>query len=217
MGVGVQFISATPGELFTADVIRDRCRANSSQDALIADLVEEAIAKVERDTSRSLFSTTWEQLDDSFPSQCNYASIEAPANSPTLINIRLRRPGDQRLILFRAPVVSVVSLQYFGTDGAWHTVSSGDYRVVNGQEPSYLVPAVNKWWPTDVAAQPGSVKTQFTTGYASADLVPKPLRGAVAKLVAHWLQHPEAAGMQLFENPIGYDDDVEDWKYVWGF
>ena len=189
---GLQLVTPATAQLFDIEKLRNRIRANSDQDTIIADLVDEACEKVGDDTRRQLLTATYLQSERAF---------------------------DDEIALKKAPVQSVSSISYLGTDASWHTVDPTVYRLANCVEPCIVTPAINQKWPLDVATGPDVVKIQFVAGWTTADLVPRGLRGAVAMLVGHWLEHPEAVihGVNLAETPLGYEDAVVQHYYVWEF
>lgn len=121
----------------------------SDEDAYITGLVAVARTACEDRLERTLVSTAWEQVLDTFP----------PA-------IRLLNP----------PILAVQSIQFRDAAGAWVTLSPADYVVDTASEPGYVVPAPGTQWP-EVYQGVNHVRVAYTAGYGSAAVdVPAPLR-----------------------------------------
>lgn len=124
--------------------------ADVANDAYITSLIVTARQHCEDRIQRTLISSSWTLILDSFP-----AAIE----------------------LTRPPLISITSLRYIDPAGVLQTLSPADYIVDTGNsETGYVVPAFNKTWP-DTQARINAVEVLYVAGYgAAAASVPTPLR-----------------------------------------
>ncbi|MGE3346059.1 MAG: hypothetical protein AB7I35_01350 [Ramlibacter sp.] len=95
-----------------------------------------------------------------------------------------RFPGSGVLCLPRPKLLSVDSVQYRDTAGAWQTLADDVYEVDTGPPPGRLQLALGAAWPS-VYPMAGSVRVNFTAGYASGDEATQ--QAAVPASVKRWL------------------------------
>ena len=149
----------------------------STDDNLINDLIDSAIAYVEEYTNRQLISATWYRYLDCFP--------------------------DNVIELDWCPVTSVSSVKYYDSDNTEQTLSSANYVVDYASEPARIVLAWGYLWP-DTYPRPNAVTVEFVTGYASAAAVPKPLKSALLLMIAHNYENRGDEGHRKYPKAI-YD------------
>lgn len=135
---------------------------NTTVDPEVTRLIRAARLQVERITRRGLLSQTWELQLDAFPAG---AVIELPL----------------------PPLLSVTSVTYQDTAGAWQTLAASAYVVTGPAGPiaerGRITLADGATWPT-TADEADSVKVRFVAGYGTtAAAVPDDLRQAVLMLV----------------------------------
>jgi uncharacterized phiE125 gp8 family phage protein len=138
--------------------------AVTAHDTFIASLVTAARKYIEDRLNRSLITTEWELILDSFP----YDKL--------------------CLSLPRSPIVSVDSVTYVDGSGDTQTWSSSNYVLSESREPARLSLDYSKMWP-EVRFQPDAVTIAFTAGYGTADDVPQPIKQAMLLLIGHWFEH----------------------------
>lgn len=151
-------------------------------DALLQELLDEALEQVATDTGRTLVDTVWENVMPRFPDV-----------------IRLARP----------PVSEVISIEYVDTAGDLLTLPASAYQVSITAAGADVRPAPGERWP---AAQPGNhnaVTVRFRAGYVLMDEDGKPQgelpkRARLAALIwaAHLYENREhMSPVQLYELP----------------
>ncbi len=80
-------------------------------------------------------------------------------------------PADDGVIrLWRPPVQSVTSVQYYDADGALQTVPDTDYVAVLDVSPPVIVPAPGKNWAGSLRAF-SAVRVTYIAGYGNAAAV----------------------------------------------
>lgn len=126
-------------------------------DAELARMITSARTSVERRTRRALLTQTWELQLDEFPTY----KIELP----------------------RPPLLTVTSVTYRDTAGAWQTLAAASYVVTAPAGPTAergtVTLAKNYTWPSTYG-DINSVKVRYTAGYgAAASSVPGDIRSAV--------------------------------------
>lgn len=106
-------------------------------------------------------------------------------------------PSDE-IALPYTPVIQVVSVQYYDTDGTQQTLGSGTYRLVNMPHGVSLVRVDGEAWPSTFAREDAVIVT-YDAGYGSeASDVPDGIRLAARVLVKHF-----------YDNRPGHGDDAE--------
>lgn len=130
---------------FTLAEAKVHLRANASdtsEDTLITSQIRAAMSQVELYTGQILTVRTMEIALDGFPTD----AIDIPPR----------------------PVNSITSLKYTNTDGAEVTLAGSAYRWA-ATAPNVLFPALDTVWPT-AYDETGSVRLQFSAGYASGEI-----------------------------------------------
>lgn len=118
---------------------------HSADDALIGSLIAAATAEVQEQASRSLVTQTLRLALDGWP-------------------------ADGVIRLWRPPVQSVTSVQYYDGDGALQTVPNTDYVAVLDVSPPVIVPAPGKSWAGSLRAF-SAVRVTYVAGYGDAATV----------------------------------------------
>lgn len=140
----------------------------TDEDSLIADQVKAAQEKIEAYTAKIFSPRTLELVLDAFP--CLGRPISIP----------------------RAPVTSIVSVKYTGSDGLEHTVDPSGYRW-SDIDPTVLLPAFNGDWPVAVACDAAAVRIRFDAGYAAGE-VPSGLISALKRMTTYLYENREGDG-----------------------
>jgi uncharacterized phiE125 gp8 family phage protein len=136
---------------------------NTTADPELVRKLSAARRQVERITRRALVSQTWELQLNGFP--CG-ASIELPY----------------------PPLVSVISVTYKDTSGAWQTLAATEYVVTSPAGPTaergVISLAFAKVWP-NTYDEADVVKIRFAAGYgATAASVPEDIREAILMVMS---------------------------------
>jgi uncharacterized phiE125 gp8 family phage protein len=156
----------------TADLKNHALIDGSDQDATIPLYISAARRKVESMTNRALMTQTWDLWFAAFP-------------------------REDRIRLPHSPVQSLTYFRYFDTADNQLTVDSTTYDFRGESEPAEIVLRYARIWPTTVLRPSSGVQVRAVCGYASADLVPEPLRLAILMLTAHFYENklPVEKGM----------------------
>lgn len=121
------------------------------------------------------------------------------------------RFNPQRIDLPLPPLQQVTAVKYLDMDGAEQTLDAASYRTVNcGSEPSFIVPATGKSWPSHLCV-PDAVRVEFTAGYGDGEgliKLPRNVVAAMKLLVGQWyeLRTPVAVGATVAELPNAVKD-----------
>jgi uncharacterized phiE125 gp8 family phage protein len=136
---------------------------SADEDALISSLVLAARERAEIYTERALLQQTWEVSLDVFPT------------------------GDIRLPLL--PLLSVVSVKYYDTDGVEQTLDVSEYYEDAKSKPARIVPVSN--WPA-TKDRPNAVTITIEAGYGeTADKVPQVIKQALLLMVGDMYENRE--------------------------
>ena len=163
---------------------------STDDDATLAGIVLSARQYVEVETSRALIIQRWRTtFDGGWPvayDGCGYRT---------------------RIVLPRAPLSAVVSVQYVDENGATQTLATADYvvaRVADPRQRGYIEPAFGVSWPA-VRSQPEAVLVTYDAGYGTQPgTVPGDLRSAILLLAGHWFENRESVvvGTAASEVPL---------------
>lgn len=86
--------------------------------------------------------------------------------------------------LLRSRFQSLTSIQYL-SDNTYQTVDPSIYYINKNPDYSSILPAPDKYWPTNIDNKLSSIKITFTAGYGSlADDVPSDIKIAILNHVA---------------------------------
>jgi uncharacterized phiE125 gp8 family phage protein len=164
--MALRLVTAPTSEPVTLTELKALLRVDTSdEDTLLATLLTAARQYAEEFQNRACVPQTWDLSLDCFP-----ALIRLP----------------------RAPLASVTSITYLDGDGASQTLAANQYRVDTATEPGRVTPAYGVSWPATQTIT-NAVVVRFVAGWASAALVPAPIKHAIALLVSHWFEHREPA------------------------
>lgn len=136
------------------------------EDALLAAKITAARRHVENLTGIAVPLATYEFRLDRFPP----AEIRVP----------------------RAPLVSVASVAFVGSNGVEATVDAASYEVDTASPEGWILPVAGFTWPATLATA-NAVRIRFVAGFEE---VPETLREAILQLAAWWYEQREAATME---------------------
>lgn len=178
------------------------------QASVLAAFLEAARQYVETFTRRTLLETVYDLVLDAFPrprsSWGGDAARGAGEELPPADRDRTLYYDDV-LELPAPPLKQVDSVKYLDPDEVLQTLPTADYVVDVQSTPGRIWPASSTTgWP-ETAARPSAVTVRFRGGYASAALVPAPLKMGIKLLAASWFEHREGTapdGMPA-EVPLG--------------
>jgi len=144
-------------EPVTAARVKDWLKiTGSDQDDMVDEIIQSAREYVEYILQRQLMQATYELYFDEFPDE---------------------------ILLPRAPVQSITSVNYIATDGSDYTEFTNKSTDLIS-EPARIQPAYNYSWPSTKAVM-NAVKVEFVAGYADADSVPERFKNAMKLYITH--------------------------------
>lgn len=158
-------------------------------DALIAGLVTSARMHVETALRQALITQTVVLHLDQWPWGGGYMNRQIRQMGPT--TPYWLPTSTFPINLFRPPVQSIGSVQYYDYAGNLNTIDPSLYLFEQGS-PARISPVFGKVWPV---AQPrvGSVQITYTVGYGdTAAAVPEPAKTAMKLMVGAWYENREA-------------------------
>jgi uncharacterized phiE125 gp8 family phage protein len=134
-------------------------------DMLIASLITAARQAAETLTGRQFITARWKQVLDCFPGP---SMMSVPAGQVFSL------PGHA-ILLAKAPVQSVVSIDYLDMASALQTMPASSYTVDAACEPARITPVFGQIWPVSLP-QMGAVSVTFDAGYGDASRVPEGIK-----------------------------------------
>jgi hypothetical protein len=201
--VGLVLITPPATEPITLADAKLHLRVDSgAEDSLINTLITTARDYVETFCDRSLLAQTWQYAMDDFQ------------------NYPLRRPGVNLtkgdayyppLHLPRSPAIAVTGITYLDSTGTRVTLAPASYYVdVTNPFDGNVSPAYGGSWPL-VQIMPGSVQITYTSGFASAALVPAKILQAMRLLLTHWYENRGAFVEARFAPEVPFSVDALLW------
>lgn len=107
---------------------------------------------------------------------------------------------DGKIVLPKAPLISVDGVAYDNAAGTPTTYASFREFGVATEGRGYVLPAVDTDWP-EASGEPECVRVAFTAGFAT---VPPDIKHAILLLVGDWFEHREdASDAELRPMPNG--------------
>jgi uncharacterized phiE125 gp8 family phage protein len=149
-------------------------------DMLIASLITAARQAAETLTGRQLTTARWKQVIDCFPGP---SLMCVPAGQTFTL------PGHA-ILLAKAPVQSVVSINYLDMGSVNQTMPALTYTVDTACEPARITPVFGQTWPICLP-QIGTVSVTFDAGYGSAAQVPEGIKSWIKLRVGSLYAHRE--------------------------
>jgi uncharacterized phiE125 gp8 family phage protein len=156
----------------------------SDDDSLITSLIAAARQAAETLTGRQLTTARWKQILDGFP-------------GPSLMGVPVGRPftlPGHAILIAKAPVQSVVSIDYLDMGSALQAVSSSTYTVDAACEPARITPVFGQIWPVSLP-QIGAVSVTFDAGYGGAASVPEGIKAWIKIRVGSLYAHREEVAL----------------------
>lgn len=149
-------------------------------DMLIASLITAARQAAETLTGRQLTTARWRQVLDCFPGP---SLMGVPAGQTFTL------PGHA-ILLAKAPVQSVVSINYLDMASVNQTMPAPTYAVDFACEPARITPVFGQIWPICLP-QIGAVSVTFDAGYGTASQVPDGIKSWIKLRVGSLYAHRE--------------------------
>ena len=182
----------------------------ASDDTLITALIVAARLQIEKETKRTLVTTSWKLTQDVFPGHIgghnfhDNRHIDHSRHGVSSLGIDLDVP----------PIQSVTTVKYFDTDGSQQTLVAGtDYQVDTEGEPGRLLPAIDKDWPDTQSGRLNAVEVIYVAGYGAASTVPQLLKQAILWLVtAMYEQRSDTTDCTVVLLPKGVDRIIGNYR-----
>ncbi|WP_407308521.1 head-tail connector protein [Desulfosporosinus sp. SB140] len=154
--MGLKVITPPAMEPLSLEEAKHHLRiSGDDDDAIITSLITQAREYCEGYQKRRYITQTIELVLDSFPSE-NY--IEFTSFSP---------------------IQSVVSVKYYGTDGAEYIFDAENYIVDTDSLVNRIALGYNKQWPSTALQPINAVRIRFVAGYGDASEVPESVKWAM--------------------------------------
>lgn len=99
-------------------------------------------------------------------------------------------PEELRLPL--TPVSSITHVKYYDTLGVQQTLSAANYSAHTDEMGAYIRYGSTVVLPNLYYQRDDAIEVQFVAGYASASLVPPPIKSAILLLAADLYEHRES-------------------------
>lgn len=176
----------------------------TDEDVLIASLIEAARAYVETFTGRALITQQWELSLDAFPCGTRFANGR-------LIEHKTISLTGREIVLPRAPLASVESVQYYDEDGTLQTFAAACYFSDTRAEPGRLVLDEDYDWP-ETQCRPNAVIVAYTAGYGTPQQVPQRLRTAIRFMITHWFTNRSPVNIGNIVNQIPSSAEALLWQ-----
>jgi uncharacterized phiE125 gp8 family phage protein len=129
----------------------------TDEDTLINALIAAATQQAENYTWRTLMTTVYEYIADSFSKQIELDTF---------------------------PIATIDSIKYYDLNNVQQTLIVSAYESNLNECPVLIRPKENYYWP-DTIIRFDAVTVRFTAGYASAAAVPAAIKQAILMIVGH--------------------------------
>jgi uncharacterized phiE125 gp8 family phage protein len=129
----------------------------TDEDTLINALIAAATQQAENYTWRTLMTTVYEYIADSFSKQIELDTF---------------------------PIATIDSIKYYDLNNVQQTLIVSAYESNLNECPVLIRPKENYYWP-DTKIRFDAVTVRFTAGYASAAAVPAAIKQAILMIVGH--------------------------------
>lgn len=163
----------------------------TSEDSLIAGLIQAATDHVERVTRRTMIYTTYRLRLDSFP--------DGPIELPRSPAVDITAGANY--------AYAMPSIDYIDNTGAADSLTKDvDYELDLSENPPQLHLPPLEYWPLTQAGKAKAVTVDFVAGYGpTAATVPALLKQGILLLVGHWYENREAVGSVGSEMALAVD------------
>ncbi len=200
--MSLQLVTAPTEEPVTLVEAKLHLRVDfSDDDLLITALIAAARQAAETLTGRQLVTARWKYILDSFPGP---SLMGVPAGKTFTL------PGHAILIP-KAPVQSIVSIDYLDMNRTAQTMSSVNYATDLACEPARITPIFGQIWPINLP-EIGAVSVTFDAGYGTATDVPEGIKSWIKLRVGSLYQNREevAAMARGKIDPLPFIDGLLD-------
>lgn len=188
----LSLVSGPAAQPVTLAEAKSHCRIESDdEDVLLQRLIDTATAMVDGRgvLFRAMITQTWAQTGQNW---CG------------------------KIPLTMTPVQSLSAVKYFDTDGILQTATLSDFRLIGGENLSYVEPVSGASWP-QAFDRHDALRVEYVAGYgdASSD-VPEVVRNAILMLVGHFYENRESHSMDApKEVPMGFEALISVERGAW--
>jgi uncharacterized phiE125 gp8 family phage protein len=197
--MSLQLVTPAAVEPITLAEAKTHLRVDfADDDALITTLIAAARQQAEAITKRQICTATWKLALDAFPGP---SLIGVPAGDPFTL------PGHAILVP-KAPVASIASIQYLDMASTLQTMSSTLYTTDLACEPARITPVFGQIWPIALP-QIGAVTVTFVAGYGPATAVPEGLKAWIKIRIGSMYANREEV-TSARSTPVGFVDSLLD-------
>lgn len=175
-------LTTAPSELAVSVAeAKSHCRVDgTAEDAWFTNTVGAAVRMCEEMCDRAFVTQTWVLALDAFPSTSGECCDDPDRDG-------LTSAGE--IVLPRAKVRSVDSIEYYDAAGDLQTLSASVYQLDDLAEPGRVKPAPGQAWPATEAGRYNAVRITYQCGYGAAAAVDPRAKQAVLFLVNHWYEN----------------------------
>jgi uncharacterized phiE125 gp8 family phage protein len=179
--LSLQLVTAPTQEPVTLVEAKAHLRVDfADDDALITSLIAAARQAAETLTGRQLTTARWKQVLDCFPGGALTGfGVDRPFSLP-----------GHAILIAKAPLQSVVSIEYLDMGAVQQTLAAPMYTVDAACEPARITPVFGQIWPVSLP-QIGSVSVTFDAGYGGPSLVPDGIKAWIKIRVGSLYAHRE--------------------------
>ena len=175
-------LSAAPAsEPVTSDEAKLHLKVeNSTDDALIAELIKAARQMAETFTGRGFITQTWILELDGLPRGRREPQWEGVREG----SINHLLPARTFIDLGIAPVSAITAFKYFDLSDTEQDFSSDNYFLDSTHTPPRVALNQGQSWPTGIRPVK-SLKITMTVGYGDASSVPSDIKVAIKQILSH--------------------------------
>lgn len=161
---------------------------DSSRLTTIGELVDSAIAELEREYWTQFCTATWDQYFDAWPAS--------------------------RFLLRKNPVISVSSVKYTDHDDTEQTVATSVWEQADENGRGIVRLKHDQMWPSDCRGHQDDIVIRYTAGYGAAAAVPAPIKHALKVWIAAAYAFPDGVStLRLSQPPIAVENLMAPYSY----
>jgi len=158
----------------------------TDEDVLLETYIASARELIEEFTGLAFIAQEWRLTLDHWPAGREpwWDGVQQGA-----IGDLFQRGRAADVLLPRYPLSQIDEIRVFGLDGSPAVVNVADTFIVDtAQRPGRLVLKFGATWPIVLENATG-IEIEYTAGYATAGIVPAPMRLAVMQMAAYMYEH----------------------------
>jgi uncharacterized phiE125 gp8 family phage protein len=122
-------------------------------------------------------------------------------------------PSSSFISLYKSPITSITSVQYYDEDDTLQTLDSSLYWTELTRIPACIT--IKDSWPSTMSGRPGSVIVNFACGYAEGEC-PNDIVNALLLLMTNYYENRQEGvimpGVSSVEVPKGFEYVLRNYK-----